>query len=730
MPEPDPRRVVLNFSAPAFWLGGAAAGIQVFLLREFGVQFHGNELVYGLVLAAWLMWGGLGSLRASKREYSSGRLSALFFLALIGSPLSFILLRSSRWILGLLPGETIGLWPVLLFALAATFFVNYPLGKIFVAASREAGSVAGAYAWESLGAAFSGGLSYLILIRFLSNWKAAGALGAVFAVVVLFRDRNRRARTIPLAAAALALNASLIIADAPSQRIFWKPYSLIEAADSPYGNWQVIRTAEQLTFYDNGLKAYSHPDPFSAEEAVHFAMLQHPAARGVLLIGGGASGSLIEILKYPQARVDYVELDPLVIRLAERYQTGRAAAALHDFRVKLITGDARAYLEGTARGYDIIIADLPAPSSAQINRFYTREFYRAVRQRLSPSGVFSFRVPSAENYISPALQRFLASSFRTINGVFPNIGIVPGSSNVFLASAGPITLDPEILSRNLRKWGIVNVYVSPGQLRDRLEPVRVRTLRETVEAGGAGINTDLHPAGYFFASVLWSSQFGGPESRALEALAGWPARRLLDLPLFAIAAALLIAFRKARGSGTTAAPAFVLGLTTMAVEVMTIIWFQARFGFVYDQIAVLLAAFMFGLAAGAFAAVRRPDPASRRIIVLQGAIVLLLFGLDAAAAMHPLRLFPYLALTVLGGLAGAYFVDANALFTAGRARAGLGYGWDMIGSFFAAAVLSSLLIPLVGIPLILRSLGILNSLVLVFLIGLVPRLARFAGNRL
>ena len=299
MPEPDPRRVVLNFSAPAFGLGGAAAGIQVFLLREFGVQFQGNELVYGLVLAAWLMWGGLGSLRASNREFSGGRLSALFLLALIGSPVSFILLRSSRWILGLLPGETIGLWPVLLFALAATFFVNYPLGKIFVAASREAGSVAAAYAWESLGAAFSGGFAYLILIRFLSNWRAAGALGVIFAFVVLFRDRDRRAGTIPLAAAALVLNASLIIADAPSQRIFWRPYSLIEAADSAYGNWQVIRTAEQLTFYDNGLKAYSHPDPASAEEAVHFAMLQHPAARGILLIGGGASGSLVEILKYP-----------------------------------------------------------------------------------------------------------------------------------------------------------------------------------------------------------------------------------------------------------------------------------------------------------------------------------------------------------------------------------------------------------------------------------------------
>jgi spermidine synthase len=729
MPEPDPRRLVLKFSAPAFGLGAAAASIQVFFLREFGAQFQGNELVYGLVLAAWLLWGGLGSLRASKREYPDGRLRAIFLLALIGSPVSFLLLRSSRWILGLLPGETIGLWPVLLFALAATFFVNFPLGSVFVAASRAAGSVATAYAWESLGAAFGGAFSYLILIRFLSNWRAAGAAGAVLVVAVFVWNRRPGGRTA-LAAAALILNVVLIVADAPSQRFFWKPYSLVETADSRYGNWQVLRTAEQLTFYDNCLKVYSHPDPASAEEAVHFAMLQHPAARGVLLIGGGVSGSLVEILKYPQARVDYVELDPLVLRLAERYQTGQASAALHDFRVRLLTGDARAYLEQTGRGYDIIIADLPAPSTAQLNRFYTREFYEAVRSHLAPSGLFSFRVPSAENYISPALQGFLSSCFRTLNGVFPNIAIVPGSSNIFLASASPIALDPETLSRNLRLWGIVNVYVAPGQLRDRLEPMRVRTLREAIETGPGEINTDLHPAGYFFASVLWSSQFGGLESRALETLAGVPARRLLDLPLLVFAAALAFGFRKARRSGTTPLPAFVLGLTAMSVEVMTIIWFQARFGYVYDQIALLMAVFMFGLAAGAFTAVGRTEPPPGRIIALQGAIVLLIFGLGAAAGARTVRPLPYLALFLMGGLAGAFFIDANALFTRGRNRAGQGYGWDLIGSFLAAAALSSLLIPLVGIPPILRALGILNSLALVFLIGLVPRLAPSAGNRL
>lgn len=49
-------------SLPALLLGGLAASCQILLLREFAAQFFGNEMTYGLVLASWLLWGGIGSL--------------------------------------------------------------------------------------------------------------------------------------------------------------------------------------------------------------------------------------------------------------------------------------------------------------------------------------------------------------------------------------------------------------------------------------------------------------------------------------------------------------------------------------------------------------------------------------------------------------------------------------------------------------------------------------------
>ena len=46
-----------------------------------------------------------------------------------------------------------------------------------------------------------------------------------------------------------------------------------------------------------------------------------------------------------------------------------------DPRVTVAFEDGRAFLERTDKTYDAILLNLPEPATAQINRFYTREFY-------------------------------------------------------------------------------------------------------------------------------------------------------------------------------------------------------------------------------------------------------------------------------------------------------------------------------------------------------------------
>ena len=47
-------------------------------------------------------------------------------------------------------------------------------------------------------------------------------------------------------------------------------------------------------------------DTSTNEESVHYAILEHPQPKKILLIGGGTGGAINQILKHKVNRVDYV----------------------------------------------------------------------------------------------------------------------------------------------------------------------------------------------------------------------------------------------------------------------------------------------------------------------------------------------------------------------------------------------------------------------------------------
>lgn len=713
LPKSYSRNLVLRFSPPAFFLGLLATSFQVFLLREFSARFYGNELTFGLVLAAWLFWGGLGSLRAPATVSGRGAISRLFLSVLIAAPLGFAALRFSRFILGILPGELTGLGPILVFAFVLTAVFNYPLGRVFVVAARQAGGVGRAYFWESVGGAAGGLLTYLFLIPYLSNWQAVACLGSGASLAALALFGPRRPRAGPLLA--LAFYALLWALDPAAERAAWSPYRLVSSRDSLYGKVQIVRDAEQITFYDNGLKISSSPDPAAAEEAVHFALLQKPDSERVLVVGGATGGTLAEVLKYPRAVIDYVDLDPILLTLAERTLPPRDRNSLHDPRVRIHIADGRRFLDRSPGLYDVVLLDLPEPATAQINRFYTREFFRAVRRKLTADGVLSFRVPAAENYISLDLRRFLASMVATIKAEFPEVAIVPGDAAVVLGSARALDISPEYLGGQLQRSGLTTVVITPVLLAARLQPLRRQALAQSLESVPGIVNTDDHPISYYFSSVLWSTQFQGVEASVLKFLGAIPSRVLVAVPLVVLLAVLLIPAFRARRNVQPSFVMVLMGMTTMALEVMALIRFQTIYGNVYRQVALLLTTFMAGLAVGSFLAASRPAPRFTRLVVLQAGLVALTLAALSALGFRPSPVLPFVFLFTLGSIGGDFFVIANRLFFKEHAQAGIGYGWDLIGSFLAAVGMSSILIPLAGLASLALAFVVLNVVILLVL---------------
>jgi len=326
---------------------------------------------------------------------------------------------------------------------------------------------------------------------------------------------------------------------------------------------------------------------------------------------------------------------------------------------------------------------------------------------LSKKGIFSFRTSSAENYISPQLQDYLSSLFRTLKNAFPFVEIVPGAVNIFLASSQPITLEYKEISQDIEKLELNNTYINPQLLFSRLSPLRKDSLKQKILEGKGKINHDLKPISYFFNSVLWSTQFKGLETSLLTFISRSGKFWLLDLPLILFLLFLTTAGLKRSRISLYLIPLFVMGLSSITIEIILILAFQTFHGYIYLGLALLFSFFMLGLCLGAFSGTRKKNPRLSDLLLIQFLFVIFIFLL-LTALQQQIPLFLFFVFLLLFGAACRLFLQKSSNY-------GLGYGLDLIGSFLGALVVSSVLIPLVGLQMLTRYLFLINSFTVLFL---------------
>jgi spermidine synthase len=425
----------------------------------------------------------------------------------------------------------------------------------------------------------------------------------------------------------------------------WPGFRVMDTRNSVYGNLAVVETGGIRTLLENGLPMFSAPDAASAEEAVHFALLEHPEPRSLLLIGGGAGGSLLQALQHPSLeRVDYVELDPAVLELADRYFPEQWAAARADPRVHVHHADGRLFLKTTNEKFDVIIVNLPTPQTAQLNRFYTADFFREAAEKLTDGGVFSFQLHAAEEYLSPDLSAFLRCIDKSLREIFPVVQTIPGDIVHFFAAKQEGVLaagSAELLAR-LRARHLKTSYVREYYIPFRMMPDRVADLNENIRPlPDTPVNRDLTPIAYYFDVELWSTQFNREYQHVFESIAGIQFARLVVWSvgaLFVIAAIIFFWPRSAgRVRGSAGFCAALTGLAMIGLEVLLLLGFQAIYGYVYHQLAILIALFMTGMALGNWLRLRSNE--DRTLVVASRSAMLALAGVQILCALSPLLLY-------------------------------------------------------------------------------------------
>ncbi len=763
----------LKLNTSAFILGLTSMMGQIIIIRELLVVFYGNELSLGIILASWLFWVAFGSLvlgRLVDLIHSKEKFLSYIQLAIsIVLPLNIFFIRFIKSILKIQAGQIIGFTQMLSVSFVSLSVICILLGLSFILITRIAAKdnnlpakqVAKIYLFESLGASIGGILYAFFLIKSYTPFQNALILGNLNLIVSILFHRNIAQLVYLIIFSTTVLFNWPKHLDGFTRSLQSKPMKLIENADSIYGNIAVTKLGDNYSFYENGTLMFTGGDIATSEESVHYAMLEHPSPKKILLIGGGTGGSIAQILKYKIDRLDYVELDPMIISLSQKYMP-----PVTDDRVNIIHMDGRLFVKDyssrrslsrakprgsknnsdTVRareasrepsGYDVVILNLPDPYTASLNRFYSLEFFQEVKKILEPKGIFSFGLLSSENYISPEHAVYLSCIYNTLKKEFFDIKILPGNTMTFVASDEPgmLTYDFNTIIKRLKDRSIKTKFVREYYIPFKLDPLRIKYVESAIaKFKNAQINTDFKPIGYLYHAILWISFFDATRNLL-------PYIDKINMGIFILAGFAFLIIALLAQKLTRASLKFPIlvsigatGMSQICFQVIILLAFQFIYGYMYHQIGFILASFMIGLALGSFLIINIMEKIEdeKAVYIKSQAwlciypliLALMLVAISKINQLKPgmgnMLQIAFVIMPVIAGFIGGFqFPLANKIWLKDSKdvakTTGLLYGVDLLGSCIGGIAIGAILIPILGIIQTCVLLSVINIFIFILI---------------
>ena len=519
--------------------GFAALAFQIAWVRLFGLVLGSSVYSFAGVLGVYLAGLAAGAALAGRwiaRVRSFAVLAALQAALAMAAALSLWLfprLPDLHYAIAKAAGTNWGwLFAGQLALVAAVVLVPcvvmgavFPIAVRFLQSGGSAGTVGRAYAANSAGTIAGSLVAGYLLVPALGvqgTHEVAIVVSAVVAAIaaaLAWREGGAGVRPAVAAAAAGALAvAACLVAPA------WEPARMSAGTFRPTalayvegsaraGTGSIVRRAmgrEKVLLHREGLNGsvLVTLDTLSQNVAMRIGgkvdasgtdmltqtllgalpgALADPGARA-LVIGQGSGVTLAALLATGAGPTDLAELERAVLE-GSRFFHEPGRDPLDDPRVRVIVEDGRTVLEHARGTWDVIVSEPSNPWLAGVNNLFTREFYRRVRSRLAPGGVFTQWIQLYE--ISPAtfgsiLDGFLAS--------FPRGHAFVGSGGldlILVASDSTRSLSLARLSvpaarRALARGGLLGPEGVAGHWIGPLDSLRAL-------AAGAPANTDDRP---------------------------------------------------------------------------------------------------------------------------------------------------------------------------------------------------------------------------------------------
>ena len=257
------------------------------------------------------------------------------------------------------------------------------LAKLNVRSLASSGSaVADLGALNSLGGIAGTFLTGFVLFGFMGvrDVMATLAIGTLLVSWWARTGRNRRETLLTVAALVLAMLAwpgsGVLAIDTPSAHYTIEDATLSSGhtvrtlATGPGGKQSgiIVGSPSELTFW------------YTREIASLIDM--QPAKQRIAVLGGGAYTLPAYLAqKYPESQIDAVEIDPKLLSIAQEYFEYSPAK-----NVGHIAMDARTFINGVKKPYDIVVVDVFGDDSIP-ESLMTAEYGRALKRAVTPGGV-------------------------------------------------------------------------------------------------------------------------------------------------------------------------------------------------------------------------------------------------------------------------------------------------------------------------------------------------------
>lgn len=718
---------------------------QTLLFREFLTAFEGNDISVGIFFGSWFLWVGIGAVIAYRAEALADKLlrhiEFLFLAYLPAFVLELILIVYARRIAGIESYALLPVFAVLLLSMAVNAPVSiitgmlFPLGCRWVDDGRKF-PVSYVYIIEAAGSFISGlgvavllgyGVSLAKIFFILAFIISLSTLIVQLAGVFTKSTRPSVPHTFLSGAVSFLIAVGILVClvegadNTLMQHIRVVKWTRLLPKESLAGSFQTAQAeylygdySGQWLVVRDGSVCEALPDDTTNGRIAAIHLCQKPDARRVLVVGSGL-GLCQTFLRLPQIeRVTWTHCDDQYIQKIDEILP--AGIRVSDKRLYRQAGDVRSLLAKEKQYYDIVVLNLPEATNSVLNRYYTLEFYRRIKDSLKPDGVLGVRITGGENIMGSELVGLGASTKLTLEKVFSHLVITPGDETWFIASDSKnLTGAPGLLrdrfaaikesGRIFAPQGLLSIYL-PDRAAAALENYSRADLPEALL-----VNRDSRPLTYLYSLLLAARQSGATVTKFVKYLAtAGPFVFFIPVLFFAFLRIIYIlktARQNSKSSFDSAFLVFSAGWVGIGVVIVLMYLYQTMFGSLYLYIGVISSLFMVGLTIGAFIVVRLVSRITNEIILF--AVIFVHSLILVAIAFWPSEMLTHpffaAAYVLCGVCAGCYFPLAagqlaDAAFRTGPAAGKLEMA-DHVGASAGSFLTGLILVPVLGTKLTL-----------------------------